>query len=102
MARSDPAWVASCTRRSKSASFPAVVWMSTSSGTFSPAFESSAALTAAKRRGGPEAPHPGGGERTRSGDDARLRGLLGRERVPVDVRLVGREHPGAVGQVAQD
>ena len=36
MARSEPACVASCTRRSKSASFPAVVWMSMSSGTLSP------------------------------------------------------------------
>ena len=42
-ARSEPACVASCTRRSKSASFPAVVWMSMSSGTFSPALSSSAA-----------------------------------------------------------
>src|SRR4051812_13926220 len=45
-ARAEPACVASCTRRSKSASFPAVVCRSTSEGTCSPALSSSAALTA--------------------------------------------------------
>src|SRR3954447_3192 len=44
-ARAEPACVASCTRRSKSASFPAVVCRSTSAGTCSPARWSSAALT---------------------------------------------------------
>jgi hypothetical protein len=44
-ARSEPACVASWTRRSKSASLPAVVWMSMSAGTLSPALSSSAALT---------------------------------------------------------
>src|SRR3954462_14070085 len=48
-ARCDPAWVASCTRRSRSARFPVVVWMSMSPGTGSPAFSISAELTHSPR-----------------------------------------------------
>src|SRR3954454_24421185 len=59
-ARSEPAWVASCTRRSKSASLPAVVWRSTSSGTFSPALCSSAAVTGRSVRECPTTSHPAG------------------------------------------
>src|SRR4051812_43532901 len=50
-ARSEPAWVASCTRRSRSASLPVVLWMSMSPGTASPALCSSAAVTWPPRRG---------------------------------------------------